>query len=70
MTDFSDVTIVKCPYCKNRFVEQEGPLCDCLMEIQEVRAELERQRQEEEEESDPDEPLRDYRYRKNIRGYR
>jgi len=37
MTDFSDVTIVKCPYCKTRFVEQEGPLCDCLMEIQEVK---------------------------------
>jgi len=70
MTDCTDARIVRCPYCKTPFCEQEGTLCDCLMEIQEVRAEMEWQRQEEEEEPDPDEPLRKYRYRRNIRGYK
>ena len=61
MTDFTDARIVKCPYCKTSFCEQEGPLCDCLMDAQDIEQEIEQ---------DEDEPLHQYKYRRNIRGYK
>jgi len=59
MTDFTDARIVKCPFCKTPFCEQEGALCDCLMDAQDAEQEMDR-----------DEPLGEFRYRRNIRGYR
>jgi len=59
MTDFTDARIVRCPYCKTPFCEQEGTLCDCAYDAQDIEQEI-----------DKDEPLAEFRYRRNIRGYK
>jgi len=59
MTDFTDARIVRCPYCKTPFCEQEGTLCDCAYDVQDIEQEIDR-----------DEPLAEFKYRRNIRGYR
>jgi len=59
MTDFTDARIVRCPYCKTPFCEQEGTLCDCAYDVQDMEQEIDR-----------DEPLAEFKYRRNIRGYR
>jgi len=59
MTDFTDARIVRCPYCKTPFCEQEGTLCDCAYDVQDIEQEI-----------DVDEPLAEFKYRRNIRGYR
>jgi len=42
MTDFTDARIVRCPYCKTPFCEQEGTLCDCAYDMQDVEQEIDR----------------------------
>jgi len=59
MTDFTDATISQCPYCKTPFCEQEGTLCDCAYDVQDMEQEMDR-----------DEPLAEFKYRRNIRGYK
>jgi len=49
----------KCPFCGTQFLEKEGPLCDCAYDVQDIEQEI-----------DVDEPLAEFKYRRNIRGYR
>jgi len=50
---------VKCPFCGTQFLEEEGPLCDCAYDVQDMEQEMDR-----------DEPLAEFKYRRNIRGYK
>jgi uncharacterized Zn finger protein (UPF0148 family) len=38
---FDSQRIAYCPYCKTPFYEEEGTLCDCWQEMEEVRQEME-----------------------------
>ena len=49
MTDFSDIHMGTCPYCKTRFCENEGgPLCDCAQVMEETREAMEEARGDDE----------------------
>lgn len=37
MSEFFDAYICKCPYCGKQFASCEGPLCDCLELMDEIK---------------------------------
>jgi len=41
MTEFNSQRIAYCTYCKTPFYEEEGTLCDCWNDMNDVMAEME-----------------------------